>query len=112
MPAEDRIRLKHMLEACRAAMDFAHGRRPEDLESDLMLQFALVRAVEIVGEAAARVSDQTRLACPDIPWAPIIGMRNRLVHAYFDINPGILWVAVTEEIPALARLLAQHLEQE
>jgi uncharacterized protein with HEPN domain len=93
-------------------MDFARSRCPEDLESDLMLQFALVRAVEIVGEAAARVSEQTRVDCPDIPWAPIIGMRNRLVHAYFDINPGILWAAVTEEIPALARLLAHQLDQE
>ena len=112
MRGDDRIRLQHMLEACRAAMEFAHGRNQEDLESDLMLQFALVRAVEIVGEAAARVSEETRRACSDIPWAPIIGMRNRLIHAYFDINPGILWAAVTDEIPGLARLLAHQLDQE
>jgi len=66
-----------------------------------MLLFALVRAVEVIGEAASKVSDETRMAHAGIPWKAIIGMRNRLVHAYFDIDPDILWVAATVEIPAL-----------
>lgn len=66
-----------------------------------MLLFALVRAIEIIGEAAAKVSSTTRDAHPDIPWKAIIAMRNRLIHAYFDINTDILWVAVTQEVPAL-----------
>lgn len=66
-----------------------------------MLLFAVVRAVEIIGEAASKVSAETRTAHRGIPWSAIIGMRNRLVHAYFEINTDVLWVAVTEEIPVL-----------
>lgn len=66
-----------------------------------MLRFALVRAIEIFGEAASKVSADTQRAHSSIPWKPIVGMRNRLVHAYFDIDTDILWVAAVEEIPAL-----------
>ena len=67
-----------------------------------MLLFAVVRAIEIIGEAASKVSEETRLSAPAIPWKAIIGMRNRVVHAYFDIDADILWKAAAEEIPALA----------
>ena len=66
-----------------------------------MLVFAIVRALEIIGEAASKISEETRSAHGAIPWKAIIGMRNRLVHAYFDIDVRIVWVAVTEELPAL-----------
>lgn len=66
-----------------------------------MLLFAVVRAVEIIGEAASKVSDEGRAACPEIAWKAIIGMRNRLVHAYFEIDTNVVWIAVTDEIPAL-----------
>jgi uncharacterized protein with HEPN domain len=101
MHAEDRVRLLHMIDAAEAAMDFVAGRQRSDFETDRMLMFALVRAVEILGEAAGKVSQATRDAYPQIPWKAIIGMRNRLVHAYFEIDTDILWVASTVEIPAL-----------
>ena len=66
-----------------------------------MLQFALVRALEIVGEAAARISEPTRTGHPEIPWTAIIGMRNRLVHGYFDVDLEIVWRTATESLPAL-----------
>lgn len=66
-----------------------------------MLLFALVRAVEIVGEAASKVSADARAGMPDAPWGLIVGMRNRLVHAYFDIDRGILWSTVTLALPPL-----------
>jgi uncharacterized protein with HEPN domain len=81
------------------------GRQRSDLDADQMLLFALVRAVEIIGEAASRVTPETRAATPAVPWAAIIGMGNRLVHAYFDIDRDILWRTVTEEIPPLIALL-------
>ena len=77
-----------------------------------MLLFALVRAVEIVGEAASRITMETQAATPTIPWAAIIGMRNRLIHAYFDIDRDILWKTVTEEVPALITLLKELLPRE
>jgi uncharacterized protein with HEPN domain len=81
------------------------GRKRGDLDGERMLLFALVRAVEIIGEAASRVTPETRSATPNIPWAAIVAMRNRLIHAYFDIDRNILWKAVTEEVPELLTLL-------
>ncbi len=101
MRVEDSVRVRHMVEACEAAIGFVAGRSRAELDTDLMLLFAIVRAVEVIGEAAGRISEETRAAHGDIPWNAIIGMRNRLVHAYFEIDRDIVWVAVTEEIPAL-----------
>lgn len=58
----------------------------------------MVRAIEVIGEAASRVSDETRAANPAIPWSAIVGMRNRLVHGYFDIDTEIVWKTATEEL--------------
>ncbi len=70
-----------------------------------MLVFALMHALHIVGEAAARISAETRDQCPEVPWARMTGMRHRLVHAYFDINFDInfdiLWTTASETAPAL-----------
>jgi len=62
-----------------------------------MLLFALVRAIEIIGEAASRVSIETRSVAPAVPWSTITAIRNRLIHAYFDINRDILWKATRPE---------------
>ena len=90
-----------MIEAADNVQKFISGRQRADLYSDQMLVFAIVRALEIIGEAASKISEETRSAHGAIPWKAIIGMRNRLVHAYFDIDVRIVWVAVTEELPAL-----------
>jgi len=96
-----------MLDACNSIARFVKGRRREDLDSDEMLRFALVRALEIIGEAARRVSEQARQALPTVPWAEMAGMRNRLIHGYFDVNSEIVWRTATVDVPALARLLHQ-----
>lgn len=101
LPEDDRVRLHHMLEAAETAIDFAAGRSQADLETDTMLRFALVRAIEIIGEAASRVSAAGQQAAPEVPWRQIVGMRNRLIHAYFDIDREVLWKTVSEEIPGL-----------
>jgi uncharacterized protein with HEPN domain len=101
MQLDDRIRLRHMIEAAEDALGFVAGRARADLDSDRMLLFALVRAVEIVGEAASKMSPSVRAEHPKIPWSAIVAMRNRLVHAYFEIDTDIVWVAVQQEIPAL-----------
>lgn len=66
-----------------------------------MLRFALIHAIQIVGEAASRVSTETRDRHPSLPWAAVIGMRHRLTHAYFDIDHSILWTTATEAAPDL-----------
>jgi uncharacterized protein with HEPN domain len=101
MRAEDRVRLRHMVEAAESAVQFLAGRQRADLDQDRMLLFAVVRAIEILGEAASQVSAETRATHAAIPWRAIIGMRNRLIHAYFEINTETVWQTVTQEIPVL-----------
>jgi uncharacterized protein with HEPN domain len=91
----------HMIEACESVQRFIQGRRRLDFESDQMLLFAVVRAIEVLGEAAGKVSEDTRSACPEIPWPEITNMRNRLIHGYFDIDIDIVWNTASIELPAL-----------
>jgi len=90
-----------MIEACESVQRFILGRRRLDFESDQMLLFAVVRAIEVLGEAASKVSEDTRSAFPEIPWPEITDMRNRLIHGYFDIDVDIVWNTASVEIPAL-----------
>ncbi len=101
MREDDVIRLRHMLDAARAAVGFVHGRTRADLDRDRQLVFALVKAVEIIGEAAYRVSPAGRDQAAELPWDDMIGMRHRLVHAYFDIDLDILWRTTQEDLPPL-----------
>jgi uncharacterized protein with HEPN domain len=90
-----------MTEAAETAQSFIVGRQRADLDSDRMLLFALARAVEIIGEAASNLSAEAQASAPLVPWRSIIGMRNRMIHAYFSIDPDILWRTVQDEIPQL-----------
>ncbi len=94
-----------MIEAAEAACAFVSGRTRGDLDTDRMLAFALARAIEVVGEAAGRVSAPTRETETDIPWSRIVSMRNRLIHAYFDIDHEVVWQTATVELPRLLPLL-------
>lgn len=105
MRKDDQVRLRHMLDAAREAVTFVQGRRRADLDTDRMLALSLVKEIEIIGEAANQIAKTTREELPQIPWADIIGMRNRLVHAYFDINLEILWQTVEQDLPPLIRAL-------
>jgi uncharacterized protein with HEPN domain len=98
-------RFRHMRDAATAAVNFAAGKGRVDLDNDLMLQFAIVRAIEIIGEAAARLADATRDAHPEIPWSNMIGMRNRLAHGYFDVDLDIVWRTVERHLGPLAAAL-------
>ena len=105
MRKDDTIRLRHMLDAAQEAMGFVQGRTRADLNDDRKLVLALVKDIEIIGEAAYQVAEIARDQLQDIPWNDIIGMRHRLVHAYFDINLDILWRTVQEDLPALIAVL-------
>lgn len=109
MRAEDRIRLQHMRDAAGDAISFAEGRSRRDLDADRQLVLALVKAIEIIGEAATQVSPDGQSLLPQLPWADMVGMRHRLVHAYYDINLDILWKTVMDDLPDLARLLREIL---
>jgi uncharacterized protein with HEPN domain len=112
MLRDDAIRLRHMLDAAREAIGFARGRVRADLDGDRMLVLSLVKDIEIIGEAAYQISQSTRDQLRNIPWDDIIGMRHRLVHAYFDINLDILWRTVKDDLPALIAVLEPHVPPE
>lgn len=109
MLPEDRIRITHMRDACESIRRFIEGKSSADLAGDQMLQFALVRAIEIIGEAAGRVSENVQKAAPEIPWREAVGIRNRLVHAYFDVDLDILWQTAVESVPQLQERLEKLL---
>jgi uncharacterized protein with HEPN domain len=101
MRADDRIRLQHMLDAAREALTFVLGKSRASLDDERMLALSLVREIEIIGEAAAQISEETRQQLAEIPWAQIIAMRNRLIHAYFDVDLDRVWDTVTDDLPHL-----------
>ena len=83
---ESSVRLSHMLDHAREAVTMAAGKTREDLQSDRMLNLALVRLLEVVGEAASRTPAEERAQYPEIPWGPIVGLRNRLIHGYDSVD--------------------------
>jgi uncharacterized protein with HEPN domain len=105
MNDNDLVRLRHMLDAGREALSFIEGRTSEDLRGNRMLLLALIKEIEIIGEAASRISAESKGALPAIPWPLVVGMRNRLIHAYADVNLMVVWSALTIELPELLREL-------
>jgi len=101
MPPEDRVRLLHMADALETVERFIAGRARSDLDTDDMFRLALTRAIEVVGEAASRVTVATQRAHPEVPWRALAGMRNRLIHAYFDVNRDIVWITAEHDAPNL-----------
>ena len=104
-PREDTVLLSDMLDYARRAADAVDGRSREVLDTDDVLVGALERFVEVIGEAASRLSESTRESVPDIPWREIIAMRNRLIHGYFAVDLDILWTVVHDDLPALVTAL-------
>jgi uncharacterized protein with HEPN domain len=102
---DDNVRLAHMLHAASQAVAFIEGRSRADLDADLQLSLALTRLVEIIGEASKNVAPETREKFPQVPWRAIAGTRDRLVHAYFDVDLDRLWQIVAVDLPLLVAAL-------
>ena len=98
---EDTIRLRHMLDAAKKAVEFAQGKNEADMAKDEKLAFAIVRLIEIIGEAAKNISEDVRRKNSDIPWKEIAGTRDRLVHGYFDVDLEIIGKIITKDLPDL-----------
>ena len=109
---DDTVALRHMLDYAYTARRLADGRTRADLDTDEMLQLALTRAVEVIGEAARRVSEEGRNIYAQIPWRAITGTRDRLIHGYDQVNPDILWRIVAQELPPLITELERILDAE
>ncbi len=98
---DDQTRLLHIRDHVAEAVALAEGKTRADLETDRLLNLSLVRLLEIVGQSAARVSEETQRAYPEIPWRDIAGLRDRLLHGYDTVDLDILWHIVHDDLPPL-----------
>jgi len=101
MENRDLIRFKHMLDSATAILHFIDGKTRKHLNSDRMFSNAIIRELEILGEAANHISKTTQNAFPEFPWKQLTAMRNVLIHAYFDVDYDIIWKTVTNDLPPL-----------
>jgi uncharacterized protein with HEPN domain len=108
---DDLTRLRHMRDAAREILEFIQDVPRESLDSNRMLQLAIVKDLEIIGEAANNVSPECQNKYTNIPWRIMVGMRNRLVHAYFGIDLNVIWQTVQQELPSLILSLDLVLEE-
>jgi uncharacterized protein with HEPN domain len=102
---DELIRLQHMLDAAREAVELVRGRTRQQVERDRLRVLALERLFEIIGEAAAQTAEDVRTRYPEIPWARIVGMRNEIVHGYSTIDLEIILKTVENRLPELINQL-------
>lgn len=105
MNKNDLIRLQHMLDASREARLFLADRQKSDIYHNRMLEHTFIRLVTVIGEAASKISQETREQIPELNWVDIIKMRNKLVHDYMNINLSILWDTIEINLPELIEVL-------
>ena len=111
MKPEDLIRIRHMLDAINEALDFTKGKNREDLAKDRMLTLAIIKELEIIGEAASKLTPELKSMQSNIPWLDIVGMRNRLTHGYFDIDLDRVWDTVLEDLEPLCASLEKMVDR-
>ena len=112
MLRDDLVYIKHMLDAAREAVALTAGRGHTDYDKDRTLRLALTHLIQLIGEAARKVSDAFRSQYPDIPWPDIVGMRHRIVHDYIDVDENIVWDTAHESLPTLIEALEQIVPDE
>lgn len=106
------IRLRHMLDHAREAFELTKGRSRADLDSDRLLNLALVRLLEVIGEAANSIPKEEQVNYPEISWAQIVALRNRLIHGYDAVDFDILWQIITQDLPPLITALEKNVPLE
>lgn len=111
MQHKDTIRLQHILDEAGEALRFVGGYSFADFKNDSKTVHAVLRAIEIIGEAAAKISPEYKNLHPQVPWDQIVGMRNHLVHVYFDVDYETVWKTVQDDIPRLIKAVEDLLSK-
>jgi len=99
--SRDDAYLFDILDGARLVLEYVRGATAEDFVAKVQLQDAVIRRFEIIGEAARRVSEATRVARPDVPWAKMIGLGNLCIHQYEQVNLDVIWRTAHEDLPGL-----------
>ena len=102
MQQRDRAYLLDILEAARLVLVYVDGKTQEEFLEDLQCQDAVIRRLEIIGEAARRISEHSRTTLANLPWSDMVGMRNFLIHDYGDVDLNVIWDTVQLDMPSLA----------
>ena len=105
-----RLYIEDIFEAMTAVRTFVEGMSFDAFVADDKTASAVVRKLEIIGEATKNVPEPIRQKYPQIPWRDMAGMRDRIIHAYFDVNYSIVWETVENRIPLLQPIIAQILK--
>jgi uncharacterized protein with HEPN domain len=112
MPKDDWVYVGHMLDMTQKALEISAGKDRAAYDDDETLRLALTHIIQIIGEAAQRVSPEFRLSYPKVPWQEIIGMRHRIVHDYLNIDEDVIWEVLKQDLPSLAKTLQSILPPE
>ena len=107
----DSVFIAQMVEAAEAALEFSDGHTAESFASDRLVGYAVVRDIQLIGQAARSVSAELQAAHAEIPWREMIGMRNVVVHDYADVDLALVWKTVREDLPGLIERLNAILEE-
>ncbi|WP_457753269.1 HepT-like ribonuclease domain-containing protein [Thermococcus sp.] len=99
--------LNNIIEAINLIEEFTEGMEFEDFQRDRKTQFAVIRALEIIGEATKNIAAEFQYKHPEVPWSEMARMRDKLIHAYFGVDLRVVWRTVKEDIPLLKRLLGR-----
>lgn len=102
--------LQDMLNNAELALDFVQGMEYDEFFEDEKSRYAVMRALEVIGEAARQIPDDVRTANPEIPWREITAMRNKLMHEYFGANMKVVWRTVQEDLPIIIPILKRMLK--
>ena len=101
MTRDDSVYLRHILDAISQVDIYITGQSRSDFHSNRLLQDGVIRQIEIIGEAAKRISEERRNQAPAIPWKDLFGMRNKLIHQYFGVDAETVWLTAVEDLPEL-----------
>ena len=110
--SRDKNRLEHMLQAIERICRYTKGKNFEDFIADDMMYYAVVKNIEILGEASNMLNEEFRQAHPKTPWKQVNGMRNYIVHEYFQVDNNVVWDVITNDLPVLEQQIKEYLTEE